>query len=88
MRARRSFGGSGNGNASKHARLLYRGVPSIPMREPAARAHAVWIDDDSDVSSAILRGGLKVLRFADRVAAIGEGKPPPPYRYCWPPVGG
>jgi hypothetical protein len=47
----------------------------------------VWVDDDSDIESAIIRGGLKVMRIADRVASIGEGKAPPPFRYCWPPVG-
>ena len=38
-------------------------------------------------SSALIRAGATVLRGAERIAAIGERRPPPPFRYCWPPVG-
>jgi hypothetical protein len=51
-----------------------------------ARA-AVWVDDLGDIDNGLLRAGATVLRGIDRIAMLGEGKPPPPYRYCWPPVG-
>ena len=35
---------------------------------------------------ALIRAGATLLRGAERIAAIGERKPPPAYRYCWPPV--
>jgi hypothetical protein len=37
--------------------------------------------------STLIRAGSALLRGIDRIESIGEGKPPPAYRYCWPPTG-
>lgn len=49
---------------------------------------AVWVDDLRDIDNGLLRAAATVLRGVDRIAMLGEGKPPPPFRYCWPPVDG
>ena len=50
----------------------------------------LFVDDDSDVGSAVLRAGLGALRAIDRaydaIETLGAEDPPPPCRYCWPPV--
>ncbi|HYF45470.1 MAG TPA: hypothetical protein VD926_04620 [Acidimicrobiales bacterium] len=56
-------------------------------RGTGARA-AVWVDDLRDIDSGLLRAGATLLRGVDRIMMLGEGGPPPPYRYCWPPVEG
>jgi hypothetical protein len=47
----------------------------------------IVFDDADDVDNAVLRAGLKLAEGIDRIIEVGEGKPPPPYRYCWPTVG-
>ena len=47
---------------------------------------AVWVDDDRDIDNGLLRAGAALLRGADRIAMLVEGRPPPPFRYCWPPI--
>ena len=51
----------------------------------------LWVDDDSDVNNPTLRAALGALRRIDRVTdaieRFGADDPPPPVRYCWPPVG-
>jgi len=42
--------------------------------------------DGTYADHALIRAGATLLRGAERIASIGERRPPPPYRYCWPPV--
>lgn len=42
--------------------------------------------DGSYSDHALLRAGATLLRGAERISTIGERRPPPPYRYCWPPA--
>ncbi|HYI60487.1 MAG TPA: hypothetical protein VEW93_01630 [Acidimicrobiales bacterium] len=44
-------------------------------------------DDLSDISSSFLRGAIRVAQAVDWVDTLGDEKLPP-YRYCWPLVGG
>jgi hypothetical protein len=37
--------------------------------------------------NSLIRAAGTVLKGANRIASLGEGSPPPLYRYCWPPVG-
>jgi hypothetical protein len=46
---------------------------------------AVEVDDGP--KNKLLRAGAKALDMAQKVSEFGEWQRPPPYRYCWPPVG-
>jgi hypothetical protein len=54
-------------------------------RRPPLRA-----DDDWFVTNPLLRAGFGALAMADRLSTaidrLWADEPPPPYRYCWPPV--
>jgi len=52
----------------------------IATRRPVENAFGTTSD------SSLIRAGATLLRGAERISTIGERKPPPPYRYCWPPV--
>jgi hypothetical protein len=54
-------------------------------RGTGARA-TVWTDDLDDIDNGLLRAAAAVADGIDRIAMLGEGRPPPPFRYCWPPL--
>jgi hypothetical protein len=48
---------------------------------------AIPTDDHGLVTdSSLLRAGVALLEGIDRIAELGGAKPPPPFRYCWPPI--
>jgi hypothetical protein len=45
----------------------------------------VELDDQPD--HGVLRAAAKAIDLVDKVVSVGEWQPPPPHRYCWPPLG-
>ena len=46
----------------------------------------VVADDLADLDSGLLRAAVRASAAVDWLATLGDERPPPPYRYCWPPI--
>jgi hypothetical protein len=67
-----------------------RDVLQARLDDATGRRAPLHIDEDWFVKNPVLRAGLGALAAVDRITTaidrLGADDPPPPYRYCWPPV--